>query len=388
MKDVPILALTLCALCSLPSAGSPLPKGGASPNDPANDPANDPLPAPTNPNGEDPWAELDRELGVLGRAQHGRDISSFGAVVRAFYSFSDADIATLGAEDLSGFAVDDVDMYYEVGQGDFFGRIQFDLSSGNAVLEDAYATMWVTHQARITVGQFKVPVLRSNTIDPERLAFKDRTVLGTLFDEWQVGAMFAYVDDLFGLWAAQTNGDNGQVSDSRTSVRAEVVSYESGAPLIEGSHGASEYLLMTIGAAYVNDNTGPDRDTIWGGDVAMSMGPYSAAAEWMDFDDGAGESFSQRIANLTLDGNSKPWSLTFGTLLADDWQALVRGQWLDDTADTQVYSFALNHFPNEGPVSWVLDVTNYDREGPDGVIFSVGVNVGLSRRLRIGNELY
>jgi len=327
------------------------------------------------------WLDLDRTLeervAALGAAPS--DVG-LGAMLRSFYAYSDDEIATLGGSDVSGVALNDADVHAEASFGDFRARVGFDLSDGTAMLEDAFGA-WTYDGYELRFGQVKPFFLRSNAVDPEHLAFKERTLLGALYDDWQTGVMLSTpAGDSYRWWFSVTDGDDGQESDHRWVARTEFGVYEGGAPMREGSRGSIEFLQMSFGAAFLHDDSAADDNEALAADTQLLLGPHSLALEWAELDDGAGGPVSSlRGVSLDFDGNANPWSATYGNQFARSFQALVRVQDMDDSEDTQAYSFALHWFPDDRPIHWLVDVTRYDRRGFDGTVFQAGVVVGLSR---------
>ena len=346
------------------------------------------------------WLELDRWLAraVDEDAAGGADVPehpveglSWGGIVRAFYTYSQDDIATGGGDDISGFSVNDADLYFNVAVGDFVGRVSADFAPDGPELEDGYGTWLVADWFTVTLGQFKPRVVRSGIVDPETLVFKERTFLGASFDFWDVGVQVAGHYDQFDWWLAVTNASTGQRSDHLFVGRGEWAYYDEAWGDVEGAHGAPINLRLLFGIfAYTFTDVPGDGGDGWGGDMALTMGPHSLHAEVMGIDNGIflANNSLRDMPSLVLDGRGRPFSATYGYLFANRWQLAARYQNLDDDRDTKIFSGAVNWFPLEdGPVGWVLDVTHVDSKGPDGLVISVGVNVGLSRSPRLPGDV-
>lgn len=141
---------------------------------------------------------------------------------------------------------------------------------------------------------------------------------------------------------------------------------------MEGAMGAGDDIAATIGLFWTNDD-GFDDDM----DVAMSgldfqatMGQFSLAGELASMDDD--------IEDAT--GIDSPWSLTASMMFGDDeFEAALRLQDLDDTADTTVTAVGVNWYQTGRNAYWSLNYTDYDNDAGDGSVIGVGLSVGASR---------
>ena len=176
--------------------------------------------------GSDEWLGLDQEINALTSSVSpqggGVDV---GALIRSSYLNVDDDLTESSSvsgspgfndDEIGGFVFQDVDVWLEGEIGDFDWRVNIDFddgeeddfdkgtslddlfdildfgsggTGGGAQLEDAYADWDVNENFSIMWGQFKFPTLLSNQVDPNHQIFIDRTILGQLFDDWDLGAM-------------------------------------------------------------------------------------------------------------------------------------------------------------------------------------------------------
>lgn len=350
------------------------------------------------------WLGLDQEISNLTSSLSaqggGVDV---GALIRSSYLYAEDTLGLTSPEDTGGFIFQDVDIWLEGEVGDYEWRINMDLdgasgfsggppgsasattpaweagTGGSAVLEDAYATWNASDNFGITWGQFKAPVTMSTSIDPERMAFVDRTAIGQVFDGWQLGAMIHGEQEGFGWFVAIQNGADGINDEYRISGRAEftIGDHESGVTRNGGAvAGGSDELAGTAGVFFVQDDglgdAVPD-NTIIGLDAAGTMGPFSIHAEVADFD--------------TDIGDNTPFSFAFGYLFSDQWHGAVRFQDLDDAgSDASIFSIAAtwlqgNSGSNGTDAAWTFEIGSVDAEDgfADGTYAQVNLSVGSTR---------
>jgi len=342
----------------------------------------------------DAWLGLDQEISNLNTSIGSLDGGpAIGALIRSSYLHAEDDLGLTGAEDTGGWIFQDVDVWLAGASGDYSWRISMDLDGsaasgpgsssggdfawesgqgGGAVLEDAYATWDASSNFAITWGQFKAPTTMSASIDPERMAFVDRSAIGQLFDGWQLGAMLHGGQEGFNWFVAIQNGDDGIADEYRLSGRAEfsIGGHESGSLRNGGAvAGGSDELSGTAGVFFVQDDGlagDPDDNTVIGLDAAGTMGPFSAHAEVASFDDDIGD--------------NSPFSFALGYLLNDDWHGAVRFQDADDDAfDTSLVSVAVAWLQSDA--TWTFEVGSADSDdgGQDGTYAQVNLSIGASR---------
>jgi len=338
----------------------------------------------------DAWLGLDQEISNLNTSISSQDGGiQMGALIRSSYLHAEDDLELSGAEDTGGWIFQDVDLWLAGASGDYSWRVSMDAdgsagggpgsassgtfgweagNGGGATLEDAYATWDASDSFAITWGQFKAPVTMSTSIDPERMAFVDRTAIGQLFDGWQMGAMLSGGQEGFGWFVAVQNGGDGIADEYRLSGRAEfsIGGHHSGAHRSGGSDGSSDEVSGTAGVFFVQDDGAIDGDnTIIGVDAAGTMGPFSAHAEVASFDDD--------------NGDNSPFSFALGYLLNDDWHGAVRFQDADTDDDASLISVAVAWLQDDA--TWTFEVGSVDSDdgGQDGTYAQVNLSIGASR---------
>ena len=302
--------------------------------------------------------------------------------MRTVWGYSEDDIggAGGGAPDVSGFFFEDVDVYVETELDGFEVRMNVDFDSGGSALEDAFIRVPLPDDASLTVGSFKPRVTRSALTDPEDLVFRERTLLGSLFDVWDLGVEYSTGEEPARTTFSVVNGSNGSDSNHAWTLRYDFSAYEERLTDAEGARDAPNYLRMVIGGFYRMDDTVRGKADIWGADLALTMGSWSLHGEFASLDDElAGTALIFDGQALTLGPDAQIWSVTATQRIAPNVHVAGRYQEPDDALDTTTYGFALNWFPTTGPVGFVADATYFDSDGPEGWIFSVGANFGRTR---------
>ena len=405
--------------------------------------------------GDNEWLGLDSEINHLAKTlTPAQDGMGWSFLMRIAYVYSSDDIstdnvtgATFGGEDISGFDFNDLDLAFWGSVGDFGWRLSMDLlgedhlsaplgptgyglghisaDAGDEIqIEDAYAYWDCGEYFTLKMGNFKAPVLRSASIDPENTLFIDRTVLGSAFDFWDTGIMAAGEESGFrwsfaiqdgrttavsiGLGTASINA-NEEV-DHLYALRVEFDLGEGGGSY-EGSRGGNDDLNATIGVSAVVDNTlstpvGNDGDdTSFFLDFNGSVGAIGIGAEIALLDDDVlyvldpdyGHINTQAGINMALTGDATPWAVTLSYLMNPDWEVGVRYENMDNDdipivvggggmgADNTVASVVVTHYRSGNNAKWQAQWTSVNEDGPglamfdDGGYFQVGLTLGASR---------
>jgi hypothetical protein len=299
-----------------------------------------------------------------------------GALVRIFWALTDDD---LGGSSFNGFDFHDIDIWAELPIENYDFRASFDADSGTARLEDAYVHYVHNDALAGKVGSFKPRVLFSNSVDPELLMFNERSVLGSFFDGWDIGAQASgRVLEQLDYFVSITNGANGKDSDSLYVVRGEWSFQGQDLPLQEGQHDLAGEQDIELGLVFFQD-TG-DNDLGLGADVLARFEKFALQFEVMSLDDGLSGGAGLKTVPVALAGDSLPWTLSGSTTLSDTMQLAGRIQSTDNADDTRIVSVALDYYPADGPVSLVAQIDRYDEDGDgDGFALQVGVSMGHSR---------
>ncbi len=364
--------------------------------------------------GDEDWTDLDQEISTLSSSLRpqggGVDI---GALIRSSYNLIDEDLL----DDTGGFLFQDVDVFFESQDsgGEWSWRVNVDFDGGDnggiddvlddvlmggtvvspdalmfpafgflgttgggAALEDAFAQWQFSDDIALTWGQFKSPTFLSNSVDPENQLFIQRTILGTIFDAWDLGAMLSGNYDQFSWYAAFQNGADGIMDEYRWTARGEyhVGAGAGGRRGVEGALGADEELNATIGVVLTDDGglAGGTLDdtTIFGVDAAATYGQLSGLIEFASLDDEIGDT---EIFALTAAYMFQP----------DEWEAALR---YEDTGDLEITKLTggLNWYQNGHNRKWSLNLSSIEADlaefggvDLDGTIIEIGLTIGSSR---------
>jgi hypothetical protein len=355
--------------------------------------------------GDNEWAALDSEIsGLASSLKQSQDSMGWSALLRVVYTYSKDDIATGGGEDTSGLNFNDADIAIWGAQGPYAWRISADIDDNEAgqlgaqfELEDAWVKWTCGEYFDAHIGNMKPRVSRSNSVDPEKLLFIDRSPLGSAFDGWDNGvAATGRMEQIFwGAWIL--NGSNGHVSDHLIVARGEF-DIGTGAGEYEGAMGSQDTLNGTFGLSFVNDDAtatpgpGGGADTsLWLFDFHGSVSQFGFGFELAKLDDdiqGATDEDYSNIIGLNLYGDSEPFSVYGSYAINPEWEVAVRYDDLDnkETAgganaeDNTVLSVAANYYRGPG-AKWQAQYSMYDADSafPDGDVFEVGLVIGSTR---------
>ena len=293
-----------------------------------------------------------------------------GAMIRAFWAYSDGDLGN----DLNGFTFHDVDIWAEMELDSFEFRVNFDADSGTAELEDAYAK-WIRSEAlAVSFGQFKPRTTFSTAVDPDRLILNDRTLLGTMFDSWDLGAeVSGNVLEKLDYFVSVTNGSNGVLDDTLLVARGEVNFYGEEVPLQEGNHQVEEQEII-VGATYYSD-TGND-EIGFGADALVYWGRFGAHAEFMRFGDGLNGTASLPFLSVSLQNDTSPISLTGWINIDENFQAAARYQMSDNSDEVEVITGGVTFYPEDVPLAVTVDASFFSDMNNDGFALQVGLTMG------------
>jgi hypothetical protein len=336
------------------------------------------------------WLSLDSALEELaGEVRLDEDEGvDVGLYFGAFWAHSSDDVATGGGPDLSGLRLGDADVWFEARADDARARVSLDLDTGVAVLEDAYMAFpfgedTVLHRSEFAIGQFKPRILRSASMRPSDLFFVDRSLLGARFDRWDRGVQWRLLRGEFEWHLAVVNGADGLAEDLLTVVRMDWDVYGEVRD-VEGARDAESFLGAVVGASYFSDasNAPTGVDDGWAADLAISLAPYSLFVEYADLENNAGgpaTGIGGPAPALMLTGASSPYAFGGSWALDEDWELGVRFQQLDDALDTSARSFAAKRMLDDAGTNFVVELTDYASDGPEGLVIQAGFRLAAGR---------
>ncbi|MHC4894263.1 MAG: hypothetical protein ACYTFV_13110 [Planctomycetota bacterium] len=343
-----------------------------------------------------------------------------GAIVRSYYRYSTDFQDSLGA-DFSGFVMEHARLYAQGAYGSFDWRFSTGFVEGpftpdapltpgepiagsgtvpltsapvdqqfEAELLDAYARWNLVPTFSVQFGHINPRDSFTGSVRPDRLLFPQRSFLGELFHEWDLGVQF---EGTYGneenpslAWSvAVLNGDDGTEEDLDLRARIDFHTQGNGAGLVEGSYEPDGEIGGTLGLFWVDDEDISDPlggttgvgGTIWGADYHATYGSMGLVAEYADLDSNA--------ANAAGLGNSsaKYWSLAFSSLLSQGpggFEFAARYEDLDSTsADTRL-TLGLNYYVPEYNAKWQFAWVDLSSDDPalDGDVFQLGLSAALS----------
>jgi hypothetical protein len=339
----------------------------------------------------------------------------WAVLLRAVYSFSSDDLFTSGGADpdLSGFAFNDVDVAFWGNQGPYSYRVSADIdgnSGDDLELEDAYIRWGCGGYFDATMGNFKPRLSLSNSVDPERQLFIDRSVIGSAGDFWDNGVGLTGTFEQLHWYAGLVNGSDGHTRDHFYYGRVEFM-VGTGAGQYEGAMGSTDALNGTLGLTYTHDDTLGDADgdgdhdnDAWVLDFGGNISNFGFGAEIADFSDDVAAATSGDYSNIFSDGannlgaalptalvispDSKPWMIYGSYLINPEWEVAVRYEDLDndefgavDGPENTVLSIAANWYRGSNAGRWQAQWSMFEADNgfDDGNIIEVGYAVGSTR---------
>jgi hypothetical protein len=292
-------------------------------------------------------------------------------------------------------------------QGPYMWRVSADIdfneggdNTAGFVLEDAYVKWNCGGYFDSMIGNFKPRVSRSNSVDPEKLLFIDRSAIGSALDRWDNGLGVSGTWEQAAWYVAIMNGfgpsGGGHTRDHLYVLRGEW-NLGTGAGGSDGAVGSSDTLNATAGLTFLNDDTqatpGGSSDTdMWLLDFHGNASQFGFGGEIAVINDDfttvpTDEDFSNLGTPLNLYGDTKPWCVYGSYLINPEWEVGVRYEDMDNSEtaagvsaeDNKLLTLGANWYRSGG--KWQAQYTDVSADGtnPDGSIFEVGFSIGASR---------
>jgi hypothetical protein len=348
------------------------------------------------------WSSLDQEINNLSSslsAQNTAGPKISGYIRTSFRYATDEDALFDGPpndEKESGFKLDQVRIAIsgDVGQ-DYSYKVSFDLggdpgTSGNlAKLKDAYVTWKMADNVKGTMGQFKKPFLRSALISRMNLLFQERTAIAGLFDFREPGIMFSGNFDTIEWWIAGQNGIDGKNDDYNYTARLVANLMGAGVGKVEGAYGAGDATNLTVGIAFQDDQEMDDGQAI-AVEAALTAGPFSVAAEVVDFDKGTSDSWLGKGGSDLHYGSSNswvsndpadttPWDATVTYMFTDMYEAAVRYEDSDNSDDMTAWTIGINPYVKGHHIKCTIQLLHTDSDDRTQELdeWTLGLTVGI-----------
>ncbi len=393
-------------------------------------------PDPKPANNESEWARLDREIGDLASSIRRPETGTrVGGLIRTYYMHSndaafniddpnDAFFEPVNSGDrVGGFGMPDADLYAEGAVGDVDWRLSLGYRFGGAnahvvEVEDAFARFRCDSGFGLVVGNYRAPVLRSNSIHSENLVAPYRTFSGQILDVYDSGVMFTGDWKSLGGFFSIQNGTDKKESKLLYSSRLEYRLF-GGTGRVEGAFGASGGTRGTFGAMWLRDSSNAIDGSAFGFDANVTSGPLAWHSEIVHWDgnllaDGNGGSngnggsllsgqdyFGSTMLpiNYAEQGVLRDvdiWASTLSWFFAGcDIELLLRLQGYDDPGNTRSATIGANWYQNGKSAVWYTGLQqvnsndhaagagpapgNGNAEGiDDALLFLIGVSVGQS----------
>jgi len=344
---------------------------------------------------ENEWSSLDQEINNLSTSLSAQNAAGpkIGGFLKTSFRYSDDQNALFGGppndEDELGFKIDKVrvEISGDLGQ-DYSYKISFEGSSGTVETRDAYVSWKMAESVKGTMGQFKKPFLRSSLISDQNLLFYERTAVGDFFDVREPGMMFNGNFDTIEWWLA---GQNNSEKDSDFNYTARVIANLMGAGIgkVEGAYGAGDETNLMIGISFADDQNLDDGQT-FGGEVALTSGPFSLAGEVVSFDNGTSDSFpSKSGGDLHYGSNNSfvssdpsdntPFDISGSYLFTDVYEGAVRYESADDDDSTEAFTVGVNRYIEGHNIKWTAQIlwTTSDDDTQELTEWTLGLTVGI-----------
>jgi hypothetical protein len=322
-----------------------------------------------------------------------------GGLLRAYYDHADNDLS-LSGEDVAGFRVYDAqvwalaeafgfELFVRMDAGEasawppFPGALNVDDGVTDFEVRDAYVSRTLSEQLQFYFGQFKCPLVASGNVGDGNLAMIERTRIGQLFSmpgAYQPGAALLFHEGPFHAKAVLQDGADEATDGNGIVLRGEY-SVGQGAPYNEGALGATEEFNGTFGVGFFKDNSDgaavgtSDFGRAFAIDGYVTFGQLSGHAEILDVDD---DLAAHALGNTSGDDGT-PYSATVGYLINEQWEAFLRYQDLDNDDDATQIGAGVNYYVHNHLAKWQAGIADYDDDIGDGVIFQIGLSIGLSQ---------
>jgi hypothetical protein len=322
----------------------------------------------------DEWALLDQELQALESLHYTYEPSA------EIWGYGRVNLFHRKEGDNAGVNLDNIRLNLTGAVGRTSYRVTTDLGPGNLNLQDAWLSVPMGDELAFTLGQFKIPFLRSGLVEARDLLFIARTRNGIYYSRRDQGVM---VNGDHGRFHWAIAGQNG--ADSLTerilttaNVRLNVIGPEE-LPW-EGAYGARSLTRLTCGAGVSNDDAARN-GTAFALDANLVHRRFSLQGEWLDY----GEAYNL-VDALEQRGGTSPWSITTSFMLVPDkYELALRYDDFDDVSrpldyHRRTFTLGVNRYIQGHDLKWQLNYVAAHKggssaldDGPNDAIVALGL---------------
>jgi hypothetical protein len=311
----------------------------------------------------DDWAKLDRDIEALSlsAAQPGGGPTVRGLLRTAYVHLPNTYPG--GTQDISATSILNAQVLLEGQVDERYGyRLELEAGGGTAELLDGYGTFQANEHLRLTMGQFRSPIVWESQLDDNDLLFLLRTDVGQLFYTRDDGAMASGALDKIRWAAAIQNGNDNVADDQAYSARLAFDALGGGVGAVQGAYGGGEETQLSVGAGYYNDQSiGSGNDgTVWTGDSQLRVGRLYAGGMISKFGDGStGFVFTNRT-------DSTPWALAASWMLVENrWELAARYQDTDNVLNETDLTLGVNYYVAGNNAKWQVNLDQITSDDPD-----------------------
>jgi len=301
------------------------------------------------------------------------------AQFRYAHNFRDDSVVGENEDFTHGFSNTNVRLWTmgNIWSKDLSYKVQFNLESGSAELEDAWAQYSWESGFSMKWGQFKAPVFREESVNNEHQLAMDRSNSNDVFSQgWSQGIAGTYTTDSFritggftdGANTANTDFDSGDETDYALTLRADVkVAGSDWSRFDDFTSFKNQDTAGVIGGAIHWENGGETNGTADVESLFYTIDAQFEGAGWNVF-----AAFMGASQDFGGGGNTDDYGflLQGGLFLADQAEAFARWDsiyWDDSRAtdDNHFITAGLNYYISPeshavkftGQVTWALSET-------------------------------
>jgi len=330
---------------------------------------------------ETSWSTTDRDLASLSSSltQGASGVSVSGFLRSSYVNNSDADI--------SGFSIDDAQIWVNGTVGNFGVVVQTEASNGNNQpgsigvvgdlnVKDAYVSWSATEMINVQMGQFRPAFLASSARNENNLLFISRSQLGEAFayraQGVQAGASFGMINVAVYAQNGENQGAAGLAGDDLSFGLRASAQIMGTAAANEGALGASGDPSLTVGLGYMDDKSS---STLVAGleeclaiDATFTMGALGVSAEIVD------------ISAAAAANERTPFNVAGSFVVMPDQLELgLRYEDFDDAANTNWITVGANWYLQGHAAKWQVNFITADSDAAANELdmFQVGLTVSM-----------